>query len=183
MRSAAIGFAFPPCRAAASGGVARRLGTCRSCVRRPGVRSPRLEHGAHAKSRKDLVFGAVHGSVSADSSIVVPAQVQQPVQGVEKQLSFQRKLAIFRPPPGFRDADDDFARNGATARVEVEREGEHVGRPRQVHKPQVQFRHPPVADKRDGQIAQRGPQNSVCGTEMSGEVRNVDCADFGADRQ
>src|SRR5207248_6775139 len=67
-----------------------------------------LEYGPAPKSRQDLVFGAVHGSERVGCSIVVPAQVQQPVQGVQEQLAFHRNVMVLGPPPCLRDTYNHF---------------------------------------------------------------------------
>jgi hypothetical protein len=115
----------------------------------------------------------VHDGETAVGSIVEPGQVQHPVKGVQEQFTFHRHALGACPAPRLRDADDDLAARGSSAGVSFEREGEDVGRPGDVHEPLVEFRHPPVPNEREREVAQGGTQDRVRGPKSPAEERNV----------
>ena len=165
-----------------SGAAARGLASAphRAAFETPGrCGFRRGEHRPHSKSRQDLVFGAVHGSKVVACSIVVPAKVQQPVERVEKQLSFQRDVMLLCLAPGLGHAYHDFARDDTAAAIHVQGERQHVGRSRDVHEPLVELRHSLNANERDRQFSQRRPETPMRGPEVPTEEQYVPWADFG----
>jgi hypothetical protein len=115
----------------------------------------------------------VHGGEIAVGSIVEPCQVQHPVQGVQEQFTVHRDALGTCPALRHGHADDDLAARDSAAGVSFKWEGENVGWPGGAHEPLMQFRHPPVPDERQREVAQGRAEDCVCGSKTPAEEGDV----------
>jgi hypothetical protein len=67
------------------------------------------KHGADADCGQDLVFGAMHGCETGVGSIVEPAEVQHPVEGVKQKFLLDRNPMLPGPPTRLRNANHHLA--------------------------------------------------------------------------
>ena len=130
-----------------------------------------MKHGPDPKLGEDLIFGAMHPAEIRGGSIVVPAQVQHAVKGIEQQFAFRPLFMFFRPAKGFRHANHDLTGGHAPAGIFVQWEREHVRGAVNAHELRVQFRHARVTDEGEGHLVQRGIQNRVGADEVAAEER------------
>jgi hypothetical protein len=135
------------------------------------------KHGADADRGEDLIFGAMHGCEIPVGSIVEPAKVQHPVEGIEQKFLLHRNPMRSSPPASLRDANYDLASGYVSAGVLVQGEGQYVRRPRQSHEPLVQLGHAPVTDEGDGKVREWGGQVPMRGAEAPTQVWNVNGSD------
>jgi hypothetical protein len=135
------------------------------------------KHGADADRGQDLIFGAMHGCEIPVGSIVEPAKVQHPVEGIQQKFLLHGNPVRPSPPSGLWYANHDFASGYVSAGVLVHGERQYVRRPRQSHELLVQLGHPPVTDESDGQVREWGGQVPMRGAKVATQVRNVSGSD------
>jgi hypothetical protein len=67
-----------------------------------------VEDRSEPEARQDLIFGFMHFVVGAGGSIVIPAEVQDSVEGVEEQLVLKLGTLNFRAAARLGDVDYYF---------------------------------------------------------------------------
>ena len=108
-----------------------------------------VKYGADAQLREDHVFGAVHPGKAAVGSIVESTQVQHAVKRVQQQLILHRNIMLPSTAASLRDAHDDLAGNRSPARIQIQREGQYIGRAGDSHESFVQLAHAFIVHKNE----------------------------------
>jgi len=86
-------------------------------------------------------------------SIVEPAQMQHPMHGIEQKLLLDLAAAASGLPAGFWNTNGYFSSGYTPAGVGIQLESEHIGWTDQPQKLVMKFRHPPIANQGNRQLA------------------------------